>query len=155
MESLDMACVNTYYPSAGPTYYGPRQETPTIDIGLISSSLREGIKTCTVAWRRGRKLQIVPDAQPRDHPPLFFTIDCETPTFVQRHLRPRWDYIKLARALQHGEDRLGFHRELDKRMKDITDQLSNYADLPHPDFDYDLWAQTLLGTAQAHVGVHG
>eukprot|EP00959_Pyramimonas_sp_CCMP1952_P292691 6121541-Pyramimonas_sp.AAC.1 len=67
-----MACVNTYYPGAGPTYYGPRKETGTIDIGPISSALLEGIKTCIVAWKRGRKLQLIPDAQPRGHLPFVF-----------------------------------------------------------------------------------
>ncbi|CAK0858501.1 unnamed protein product [Prorocentrum cordatum] len=151
MESLDMARVNTDYPSAGPTYYGPRQDTGTLDIGIIASSLLEGIKTCTVAWKRGRKLQLISDAQPRDHLPLFFTIDYEMPTLVHRQLRPRWDHTKLARALQHGEDRLGFHRELDQRMKDIATQLSNYADLPRPDFDYDLWPISELTEADANM----
>ena len=40
-------------------------------------------------------------------------------------------------------------------MTRITNQLEEYADHTHPDLDNDLWAQTLLETAQDNFGEGG
>eukprot|EP00959_Pyramimonas_sp_CCMP1952_P314557 6584658-Pyramimonas_sp.AAC.1 len=40
-------------------------------------------------------------------------------------------------------------------MASITNQLAEYSELAHTDYDYDLRAKTLLETAQDHFGERG
>eukprot|EP00959_Pyramimonas_sp_CCMP1952_P441439 9241239-Pyramimonas_sp.AAC.1 len=56
----------TYSEQAGPTYYGPRGETSTLDIFAIPVGLGPGVKHCRVAWGAGRVLQLIPRSTPRD-----------------------------------------------------------------------------------------
>eukprot|EP00959_Pyramimonas_sp_CCMP1952_P196468 4107799-Pyramimonas_sp.AAC.1 len=64
MEMYDAVTADRW---AGPTYYGNKQNSSTIDHIFVPMAAREQILSCRIMWTQARKLQMIPSRTPRDH----------------------------------------------------------------------------------------
>ena len=103
---------NTTWKEAGPSYFGHNGTQSAIDHLWIPQGLRCKLILGTICSADGRKLQLIPSAQPRDHMPMMAVIEIEgglVAAFSDKRA-VRWDFTALAAALQKGEGRVPFWR---------------------------------------------
>eukprot|EP00959_Pyramimonas_sp_CCMP1952_P314527 6584134-Pyramimonas_sp.AAC.1 len=117
---------------------------------LIPRSLAPGIRKCHVAWKKGRELQLIPSARPRDHLPVYLEIEYALPVFIPDPQHFLWDYNKLAEALQRGTHRRPFHAELEVRFASAEHAFTACKEDTHTDRHYDSWIAIVQDTARKH-----
>lgn len=62
------------YVRLGPSYYGPRGATSSIDHLILDNSLRESVMEVKLNHRAARRLQVIPHPDHRDHLPMSMRI---------------------------------------------------------------------------------
>eukprot|EP00974_Lingulodinium_polyedra_P016286 1578032-Lingulodinium_polyedra.AAC.1 len=80
----------------------------------MPQGLVPGVRSCVVDWRAGRRLQLIPSPQVRDHLPLRVELGYWLEPDPAAARREAWDCEKLAQALQSGRGRREFLEELEK-----------------------------------------
>eukprot|EP00959_Pyramimonas_sp_CCMP1952_P405206 8492648-Pyramimonas_sp.AAC.1 len=71
MEMHDAVTADRF---GGPTYYGNKQNSSTIDHIFVPTAVREHVLSCRVLWSQARKLQMIPSRTPRDHVPTLLRL---------------------------------------------------------------------------------
>ena len=107
--------VGSYFRAAGPTYFGLEGYSSTIDRVIAPKQQLHNFTGVCVAWRSGRRLQLIPSKDCRDHYPLlaFFRYKLEFPvTSNPGDERIFWDYNRLNTCLQTGKYRHEFLAEM-------------------------------------------
>ena len=141
--SLELGILNTMWRTGGPTYCGVAGDRSTIDYVLVPLSGSGCIQKVVTCWKLGRKLQLIPAAHSRDHPPVLVLLSLRMRRVGQDQLRAqRWDFDRMAIALQQGSaERESFLKVLDKHLCDQSEQLEAALSAPAAG---DSWK--LLGT---------
>ena len=98
---LDLAIVGGFhmpctYQALGPSFYGPQGETSFIDHLLLDDSWRDLNRKVVLLKGVAQKLQVIPDARPRDHIPVLMVLDW--PTWGKDEVEQKWEFLKWDQA---------------------------------------------------------
>jgi hypothetical protein len=79
------------------------------------------VSNCLVAWKSGRKLQIIPDKHERDHFPLLLFLHYklefpQSPPAADERIS--WDIDKLNECVQTGKHRTQFLQDLSIKLQE-------------------------------------
>ena len=136
--SLELGILNTMWRTGGPTYCGLAGHRSTIDYALVPLSGSGCMQKVTCC--KGRKLQLIPAAHPRDHLPVLVLLSLRMRRVGQDQQRAqRWDFDRMAIALLQGSaERESFLKELDKSSGDQSEQLEEALSAPAADDSWKL-----------------
>jgi hypothetical protein len=123
-EQGNFANPSTFYKAAGPTFFAPNGGASTLDQIIIPTSALQNITSLSVAWLAGRRLQLIPHQQRRDHYPLVLTFRYSFKQVISKKEQiDRWDQDKISSCLSKGSNRIDFLQDLEKAIVDITPNL--------------------------------
>eukprot|EP00959_Pyramimonas_sp_CCMP1952_P361607 7573197-Pyramimonas_sp.AAC.1 len=104
----DFIYVGSFYLQAGLTDFGLDGATGTVDHILTPMCLLDRVRGCLIPWKAARRLQLIPDARPRDHVPTILERTAYQRRAPSQTTRQRWNRDRIALALQEGSNRLEF-----------------------------------------------
>ena len=146
--SLELGFLNTMWRTGGPTYCGLAGHRSTIDDILVPLSGSECVKKVVTCWKLGRKLQLILAAHPRDHLPVSVLLALRMRRVGQDQQRTRWDFDRMAIALQQGSEERESLKELDKNLLGQFVKLEKALTAPAADDSWDLWIHTMGETGK-------
>ena len=154
LEEKQMCVVNTYFPEAGPTYFGMTGRPSVLDYFMIPTTLLPAVKFCKVAWKTGRALQLIPSGSPRDHMPLLMGVDYELRSPPPGEKSLQWDKDRLAIFLQSGKGREVFLQDLQGEFEQQAPKLEELSQHMAPDEHWQHWMKCVREVGERHFAVH-
>lgn len=142
LEAHAILATSTFVDS-GPTFFSGRGPGTRIDYICCSGNLQPSVLRCRVSHRIGRRLQVIPDSQPRDHFPIILDLAVgeRRAQGVRSALdRIDWDADRMACALQKGEKKQEFLEALAEAFRSAEPALAHALEQPTVD---SYWEQGL------------
>ena len=142
----------TMHKDAGPTFYSSKANGTTIDHFIAPMELCNKLKAVRPK-QAARRLQIIPDSQPRDHMPTIYSWEYHFPFKTknfEEEERLVWDFDKLAACLQRGIGRLEFLQDLEKEWAASKEELNKQAEDTTVDRHWATWINTIQRVAILH-----
>jgi hypothetical protein len=155
-EQGNFANPSTFYKAAGPTFFAPNGGASTLDQIIIPTSALQNITSLSVAWLAGRRLQLIPHQQRRDHYPLVLTFRYSFKQVISKKEQiDRWDQDKISSCLSKGSNRIDFLQDLEKAIVDITPELEELSEATNVDHHWKFFADTVRKVALTHFRMTG
>ena len=139
MNAYSIALPATFFPQGGPTFFHYSGSCSTIDHLVVPRWFLGNVRRYFVAWRSGRRLQLIPSGSPRDHMPVMMCISYHHLEQFSSDSRPasvqQWCRDSLADSLQYGHRRAAFMYELEAEFaaKGVNDVIRESSSATHPD----------------------
>eukprot|EP00972_Heterocapsa_arctica_P045594 6728645-Heterocapsa_arctica.AAC.1 len=106
----------TTYCQLGPTYFGSQSRTRIDHIALPVSAAGRVLQ-CNTMMRQMKKLQVIANAEPRDHAPVLLRIVGGHPDCVRKEPGRRIDRDAVMRCLTSGHRRAEFVGAAEDKLK--------------------------------------
>ena len=145
---------DTFYPAL-PTFYGPIGASSWPDHILMPAGLLGWTKRVFAMGREGRKLQLIPTRERRDHIPLATDFDYMLPFLAnqrQNKQHTRWDWETISLCWMKGAGRFSFLTELDQRLKQNQNEIAEHHDDPTVDMHHEKVQGVISEVAAKHFG---
>lgn len=109
--------------ATGSTYFGPRGHGSKVDHFLLPTDVANRVKKVWVDMRAGRRLQVIPAREPRDHMPVRIAVDLSYGRTEKAERKSNIARDLLMRALARGERRREYLEALEKKVQEIGDEV--------------------------------
>jgi len=116
MYDNDMCVIDTFF-DLPDTYYHHDGNSTKPDHIIIPNGLRGRVRGCEVWKQTGRRLQLIPDFNPRDHYPMILRMDVPPACCTNQMKRSRWNQDAISDCQQNGERRTEFLAALEEHFK--------------------------------------